>query len=464
MKSLRTRVLLASLTTFLVLGVLFSLGLGVYAEKQYYNRKIEKMVQTGQQIKTQLQLATSGVSIKESLDYLGYQFEGRITLLDIYEDRAFIIYENQRYVYNQGKRVREISYAGHTAFVINTNYPVANSLWLVYLSQVDDNKLALLEIPIVTIDETLDVFRSYIWKSLFIGLLLSVGVSFWLAKSITDPIAELSRLAKKIGRLEFDVDYQSKRQDEIGQLGMTLNSITSILKETIDSLQTEISRKQKLDTMRKRFVAQVSHEMQTPISVISSYTEALIDGMVPAEEQKEYYAILLDECLKMSTMVRELLDLSTLESGLLEYKKERIDLSSFMQGILRKQEKIVKAEGKQIHTHMAEGVFLGDAFRLEQALGNVLGNCIKHAEHNVWVWMQRQGQEMVIQIKNDGPKMEESDLPHVWESFYKGKSKRSGTGLGLAIASEIFKYHQVKYKVFHDDNNYVTYELCFSVI
>lgn len=461
MKSLRIRVLFSSLTMFFVLGILFSVGLNTYVERQYYNRKIDKMIQTGNQIQTQLLLTLSGTSVKESLDYLGYQFEGRITLLDVTED--IILYKNQRYVYNYGKLVREIRYGEHTALVINTNYPVANSLWLGYLAKVDDTKFAWLEIPIVTIDETLEVFRSYLWKSMIFGFFLSVAVSFWLAKSITDPIAELNCLAQKIGRLEFDSHYSHKRRDEIGQLGMTLNNITDILRETISSLQTELAKKQQLEKMRKRFVAQVSHEMQTPISVISSYTEALMDGMADEAEIPEYYGILLDECQKMSKMVKDLLDLSSLESGLSEYKREPIVLSDFIQNLVRKQEWILKAENKVVESDVEPIRIVADRFRMEQALGNILSNSIKHAEQKIWLRLYGQQQEAILLVANDGSRIEEVDLPYVWDSFYKGKSKRSGTGLGLAIASEILKHHQVKYRVFHDERGYVCYELRFPL-
>lgn len=464
MKSLRIRVLVSFLATYLVVGVIFSLGLNKYVEQQYYNQKIEKMVQTGNQIKMQLEIAGSGSEARESLDYLGYRFEGRITLLDIRQDGAWILYENQRYIYNRGKLIKEIRYGGQTAFIINTDYPVKNSLWLGYLAQMDESKFALLEIPLLTIDETLEVFRSYIWKALAIGFLISVIVSYWLAKSITDPVAKLNCLARKIGRLEFDDSYQSRRTDEIGQLGATLNEITQILKDTIGNLQTELSKKQQLEKLRKRFVAQVSHELQTPISIISSYAEALADGMANAEEQAEYYDIILDECQKMSKVVKELLDLSGLESGLTEYKKEWLNLQGFLQNLIKKQEWILKAENKAIEDTFQPVWVEADPFRLEQAIANVLSNSIKHARQRIRVILQIEAGQAVLRIANDGDFIEAADLPYLWDSFYKGKHKKKGTGLGLAIASEIFKAHQIKYGVYNDDNNKeVIYELIFPL-
>ena len=464
MKSLHIRVLASFLASFLVVGIIFSVGLSTYVEQQYYNQKIEKMIQTGNQIRTQLEIAGSEEEAKENLDYLGYRFEGRITLLDIQEDRTWILYENQRYIYNRGKLIKEIRYGEHTAFIINTDYPVTNSLWLAYLSQIDESKFAVLEIPVLTIEESVDVFRSYIWKAMAFGLLTSVAVSFWLAKSITSPIAQLNQLAKKIGRLEFDSAYQGKRADELGQLGETLNEITRILKSTIGNLQTELSKKQQLEKLRKRFVAQVSHELQTPISVISSYTEALADGMANAEEQTEYYEIILDECQKMSKVVKDLLDLSGLESGLTEYKKEWLDLEQLLKNLIRKQEWIIKAENKEISDTLLPVWISADTFRLEQAIGNILSNNIKHASHQIRVELQIQGEQAILQIANDGEAIEAADLPYLWDSFYKGKSKKTGTGLGLAIASEIFKAHQIKYYVRNDDNNKeVIYELVFPL-
>ena len=144
MKSLKVRVLLSFVAAFSALALIFSLGLNTYIESRYYHQKIDKMIQTGNQIRMQLQMANTDSEIKEGLDYLGYQFEGRITLLDITADRALILYKDQRYVYNQGTTVREIRYDDQTAVVIRTNYPVANSLWLGYLSQMDETRFAWL--------------------------------------------------------------------------------------------------------------------------------------------------------------------------------------------------------------------------------------------------------------------------------------------------------------------------------
>ncbi len=464
MKSLKVRVLLSFVAAFSALALIFSLGLNTYIESRYYHQKIDKMIQTGNQIRMQLQMANTDSEIKEGLDYLGYQFEGRITLVDITADRALILYKNQRYIYNQGTTVREIRYGDQTAVVIRTNYPVANSLWLGYLSQIDETRFAWLEIPVITIDETLEVFRSYIWKGLALGFAVSLVVAYWLARSITDPVAQLSQLAGKIGRLEFDAVYTGRRTDEIGQLGATLNEITQILKKTISDLTAELSKKQQLEKLRKRFVAQVSHELQTPISVISSYAEALSDGLAEPPEEAEYYEIILDECQKMSKVVKELLDLSGLESGLTEYKKEEIDLAGLVGELVKKQEWIVKAEDKEISLQLAPVSLWGDAFRLEQAISNILSNSIKHAARRIDVNLTRTAEEAVLLVRNDGALIEPADLPYIWDSFYKGKDKKSGTGLGLAIASEIFKAQQVKYRVYNDDiNKEVVYELIFPL-
>ncbi len=464
MKSLKIRVLLSFVAAFAVLALIFSLGLNTYIESRYYQQKIDKMIQTGSQIRMQLQMVGSDSEIKESLDYLGYQFEGRITLLDITADRALILYKDQRYVYNQGTTVREIRYGDQTAVVIRTNYPVANSLWLGYLSQMDETRFAWLEIPVITIDETLEVFRAYIWKGLALGFLLSLAVAYWLARSITDPVVKLNQLAQKIGRLEFDATYEGRRADEIGQLGATLNEITLILKKTICDLTAELAKKQQLEKLRKRFTAQVSHELQTPISVISSYTEALNDGLANPLEQAEYYGIILDECQKMSKVVKELLDLSGLESGLITYKKEEIDLAGLVRELLKKQEWIVKAEDKEITAQLAPVLLCGDAFRLEQAISNILSNSIRHAAHRICLKLTRTATEAYLTLRNDGALIEPADLPYIWDSFYKGKAKKNGTGLGLAIASEIFKAQQVKYRVYNDDiSKEVVYELIFPL-
>lgn len=213
-------------------------------------------------------------------------------------------------------------------------------------------------------------------------------------------------------------------------------------------MQVELKKEKDLDQLRRRFVAQVSHELKTPISVITSYLDALVDGMIEDKEVEDAYHLLLDESDKMSQIISDLLDLSQLESGQMKVKKEGLHLDKLVEKIVHKHQQIIKKQGLVLDIIALDPLVVnGDQLRLEQAIGNLFSNAIKHAATCIEVNLKQEDTGFSLHIINNGHLIEERDLDHIWESFYKGRNPEiQGTGLGLAIASHIFDLHKMTYE------------------
>ncbi len=322
----------------------------------------------------------------------------------------------------------------------------------VYGERYDNGILTVIQIPIETIDEAVGILKEIIKYMMIAALFLGAIGAFILSKNMTKPLVELNRIASEMGRLNFSRKYIDNREDEIGQLGNALNKMADTLQNTILQLQEELKKEKTLDILRKQFVTQVSHEMQTPLTVIQGYVEALEDGLAYTEEDKKYhYEVINDEISKMTKIIRDLLDLSQLESGTFKIKKEQFDINGLIKKVCDKYSEIAKQ--KQIsfvHNEVKKEIFInGDQLRLEQVLTNFIKNAFEHTPKNgeIQIDTKIRGGQIIVKVRNTGESILAEDLPYVWESFYKAKNKHesTGTGLGLAISKHILSLHNAQY-------------------
>jgi two-component system sensor histidine kinase ResE len=212
-----------------------------------------------------------------------------------------------------------------------------------------------------------------------------------------------------------------------------------------------MTEERKLDKLRKDFIANVSHELRTPISMLQGYSEAIVDDVAETEEEKKEMAkVIYDESLRMGRLVNELLDLARMEAGHIQLTVEEVNLSSFINRIIRKFQGIAKENEINISANISEEVthFSFDPDRIEQVLTNLIDNAIRHTPKGgfVLVTIIRDEKGIHVEVKDSGSGIPEEDLPFVFERFYKADKARtrgrSGTGLGLAIAKNIIDAHR----------------------
>jgi two-component system, OmpR family, sensor histidine kinase VanS len=463
--SLRLKVLFSFLSLLVVLGLIIYIGMNFFIKDFYYGKKIEAMSQMLAQINTMYKVSHSEDEALMNIEYLGYHFEGKISIYD--KDTKMIVFDSKRYEYTAGTIVDEISYKDYTAYVYVTKYPVEGARWLVYIDQLDNSKIALMQIPVVAIEEAIHVIQSFFSLLMLISIGIAIIVSIYLSNTITNPIKKIHKVANSIGNLEFDAKYSGKSKDEIGQLGNRLNQISQTLKSTIDELHIEIEKEKNVDRLRRRFVAQVSHELQTPISIITSHIEAIEDHLVNDDEIDMYHEIIRDESDKMSRIIKDLLQLTQLEAKTLNFKMTSVELTTFITSLCSRYALIAKQKGIEFTYDTAlkdEVYFSGDELRLEQGITNILSNAIKHSTQYIRVDLTQVGDSLILKVENSGNPIDETDLPHLFESFYKGKTslKKEGTGLGLSIAAQIFEQHQMAYQVYNSQDG-VVFEIMFTL-
>ncbi|MCG0276333.1 MAG: cell wall metabolism sensor histidine kinase WalK [Thermosediminibacteraceae bacterium] len=231
----------------------------------------------------------------------------------------------------------------------------------------------------------------------------------------------------------------------------------------------DVTREKKLESLRREFVANVSHELRTPLTYLQGYTEALIDDMIEDPvEQKKYLSIILEETLRLRRLVNDLLDLSLIEAGHLNLKKESFKLNKLIERVLKKVNPVAEKKGVSLVAKIKElPLVLADEDRIEQVLINLIDNALRYTEKGGEITIEASAspQSVVVCVKDQGPGIPEDELPFIWERFHKVDKARTrdngGTGLGLAIVKGIIEAHGGKVWVKNLEEKGAVF--CFSI-
>lgn len=285
---------------------------------------------------------------------------------------------------------------------------------------------------------------------------LGVIVMFGIIGSFTKPIKKLSNIASEMAELKFETRYTGSREDEIGQLGDSINVLSEKLEETIselkaanNELQSDIENKIQIDEMRKDFLSNVSHELKTPIALIQGYAEGLQENINDDEESREFYCeVIIDEANKMNKMVKKLLNLNQLEFGNNMLEFERFDIVEVIRTALNSTK--ILFEQKEVHLIFEENepIYVwAEEYSIEEVVTNYISNALNHVsgEQIIEIKLIKSTDKVRISVYNTGEQIPEEDLEKVWIKFYKVDKARTreygGSGIGLSIVKAIMNSH-----------------------
>lgn len=305
----------------------------------------------------------------------------------------------------------------------------------------------ILTITIQSISDSISIFNTF---TIIVGMVFMVlgGILTYLySKSFTNPILEMTEVTKKLSDLDFSSKVTTKTQDELGDLGNSINKMSDRLQSSIRDLQSANEKlaadnqlKTNIDTMRKEFIANASHELKTPISLIIGYSEAMrLPGLTP-EELEEYHGIIDDEANKMNKLVMNLLKISQLESGF-----QQLTMMDFsLKDLVEETTKLFSLKFAEKNVGLqcdVEDLFVNSDYdSLQTVLTNYVSNALNHVEGDrlIRIASSRPGDDRVrITVFNTGKPIPDDSLVRIWESFYKVDKARTraygGQGLGLSI-------------------------------
>lgn len=321
---------------------------------------------------------------------------------------------------------------------------------LLYKEVLETNDQLMIQLPKEKIDDALWVFQQLLSYVAVIALIVAIIGSRIMSKHFSQPIVALKDLAENITALEFEKRYDGDRSDEIGQLGDSLNALSTELKSTIEQLTLELDKEKTMDVLRTQFVAQASHELQTPLTVIRNYIEAIEDGMIEEDELPAHISIMQEEIEGMSSLVKGLLDLSQLRSGKFNIAFTIFDVTALITTELALFMKQSTAPHIEISENLynKEVMILGDPIRIKQAIRNLMTNGLKHCSGHLLITTVVEEDKFQFSVENSGRPIKETELENLWEVFYKEEdNQKKGTGLGLAIIKAIIEQHGGTYGI-----------------
>lgn len=265
-------------------------------------------------------------------------------------------------------------------------------------------------------------------------------------KNIFRPIEQINEATKKVALGEYDIELESKREDEIGELTNNFNKMTHGLKST--------------ENLQKEFINNVSHEIKTPVSSIEGFAKFLKDKNLTDEEREEYANIIIEEAKRLENLTGKILKLSKLNNQEIITNKQEIEVAEQIRKAISLLEPKWSKKDIKINVSLEEKTFLGDEDLIFQVWVNIIDNAIKFSNEggSIDIKLYEKDGNINVEIKDHGIGMKEEELEKVYDRFYQidRSHSKEGSGLGLAIVKRIVELSEGKIEIKSKENKGTT--------
>jgi signal transduction histidine kinase len=270
-----------------------------------------------------------------------------------------------------------------------------------------------------------------------IALLLSIFLSWLMSRWVAAPLDRMAEVSRAVAAGDYDQRLQPGGPQEVRGLALTFN-------EMVERVQA--GRKAQRD-----FVANVSHELKTPLTSIQGFAQAILDGTAQDEESQQHAAqVVYDEAQRLHRLVEDLLELARMDAGQIDFHQDRVEIMALLSAVVERLSVKAAEAGVDVINKVGQlPVLIGDGDRLAQVFMNLIDNAIKHTPEGgqVSLWGEYAEGWISIHVEDTGPGIPEEELSRIFERFYQLDKARPGgmdrgVGLGLAITREIVRSHQ----------------------
>ena len=286
---------------------------------------------------------------------------------------------------------------------------------------------------------SVNAFEGEALQMFLVAAVAALAVTFCVvgvfAFRLVKPLRQMSAAARSFGSGDFSVRVPVTSSDELGQLAVSFNNMANSLSNS--------------EGTRRSFIANVSHELKTPMTTIAGFIDGILDGTIPKEQESKYLHIVSDEVKRLSRLVKSMLDLSRIDSGEMKLHPSRFDITHTVVTTLLTFEQKIDEKGIEIRglEEAAPHEVWGDQDLLHQVVYNLIENAVKFTNEGGYIAVQVSDSidRTTVVIENSGPGIAPEDLPMIFERFYKTDKSRSrdknGMGLGLYLVRTILKFH-----------------------
>lgn len=328
----------------------------------------------------------------------------------------------------------------------------------------DVKAIIMVSSPDITVtdnDLTSKMIKTIISVSLWIFLAALISVYF-ISERIVEPLKQISTAAKNFAKGKFDARVTVTGHDEVAELAETFNNMADALA--------------RLEEMRSTFLANVSHDLRTPMTTISGFVDGILDGTIPEEKHTYYLMIISSEVRRLSRLVNSLLQLSRMEAGETKLKIVDFNLSEKARQILISFESKIEDKKLEIEFNNDDDLYVNaDTDAIHQAIYNLMDNAIKFTPEGGTITItlkphiiDKRNKKAVFSIRNTGPGIPAEEIPFLFERFYKSDRSRgldkTGTGLGLYIVKTTLRNHGEDIKAFSEPGKYTEFTFTLPLV
>lgn len=475
-KSISKKLFFINLTIFLSFIFITMIFISLFFERFYLNEKTNKNEKALKEFITGYEKAKSLDEIEEILLNSEEKNGSKITVLDENMVPKIFSFDGRDRNLRNGMLLDAIKNIGNpnmrlvrknnniATFIVEGREPPFKGIISMY-NYEKNNEIIISVTSLQPINEALMVINKIYLYFTLIALTIVIILSYLYSKIISKPLVEMNNIAIKMANLDFEEKCDVKSEDEIGSLANSLNSLSENLNKALTSLrcanaklEEDIEKEKRIDKMRRDFIAAVSHDLKTPISLIEGYAEALKDNIFIDKDKDFYLDIILDETKNMANLVEDMLELSKLESGKFEISKEKFNLKDLIESIIKKFKVPVQEKEIEIELNLIKDAeVFADWDRIGQVITNYLTNAIKHTEENgkIIINMIKEEDKIRVEVENTGSYIPEDEMDKIWDLFYKLDKSRNrkfkGTGVGLSIVKSIIEMHGGTYGALNTD-------------
>lgn len=299
-------------------------------------------------------------------------------------------------------------------------------------------KTVVIDAQLTPVNATIDTIKAQFFIITMILVFVAIGLALYLSKKIATPIIHINERAKVLATGKYDVEFKGKGYLEVEELSNTLNYAAN-----------ELS---KVDNLRKELIANTSHDLRTPLTMIAGYGEVMRD--IPGENTPENVQIIIDETNRLTALVNDMLDLSKLQAGAMRIERMPFNITQEIKRIISRYDKLLTSKEVEILFEYETDVEVnGDIVKLGQVIYNLINNAINYCgdDHKVIVKQICKNQEVRIEFIDHGEGIEEDQIPYIWDRYYKVDKthvrSKVGSGLGLSIVKSVLELHEAEYSV-----------------
>ena len=337
----------------------------------------------------------------------------------------------------QEEMLKEPGFGGQ--FIQNHGQDLIESVIYVNIVQVEEQEyLLLVNSQLTPVDATVQTLRiELVWITI-VMVCLSLVIALLISRQISKSFIKINDSAKEMTKGNYDVVFEGNDYLEIAELSDTLNTMAVELNKN--------------ESFRRELIANVSHDLRTPLTMIIAYAEVMRD--LPGENSPENVQVVIDEAERLTNLVNDMLDISKLQAGVMQMNASVYNLTESIQSVFARYNKLKEQDGYTINFIYDKKVIIeADEYKIFQVIYNLVNNAINYTGEDKAVMIRQKiiNDIVRIEVEDSGEGIEPEAIPYVWDRYYKvdktHKRAIMGTGLGLSIVKNILELHHARYGV-----------------